>query len=426
MNYSTRKTCRICDSDNLKTVLNLGEIHLSTFLGVDADAPPKAPIELVHCQDCDLAQLRHTVDPDFMYSDYWYQSGLNGSMVTALRDVVDSARQRVTLEPGDVIVDIGANDGTLLSNFTKGGLTRIAFEPNNLAEMGKQHCEILVKDYFNSEAFFKTKVKSAKLITAIAMFYDLEEPHKFVQDLKTVLHEDGIIIIQMMDLMSMLKYTDFMNLCHEHLEYYSLRVFVNLMKQHGLEVFDVEYNGVNGGSLRAYVRHDISTYNNELAFSVTPTVASALQQEEAYFNSLGNVYDYFRANVENVRIKINSMLHLLHEQGKKIAVMGASTKGNTLLQYFGINNTIIDHAAEVNPDKFGLRTVASNIPIISQVESLAQHPDYYLILPWGFIDNFVQKNMDYLKDGGSFIVPLPKPIIISYSKQLDNLTTWVL
>lgn len=401
--YNTRTTCRLCEGP-LKDVISLGDIYLSTFLDVADNDAAKAPIDLVECELCHLFQLRHTVNPDVMYDDYWYQSGLNQSMVQALQDVVKKVDERVTLLPDDIIIDIGANDGTLLKFYPEDVIT-VAVEPNKLI----QHAEAdyLVNDFFTDEAVRDVLGdKKAKVITAIAMFYDLEDPHTFVADLKKRLDTRGIIVIQMMDMMSMIKYNDFPNLCHEHLEYYSLNVLWNLLLEHGLEIFDLEYNGVNGGSLRVYVRHSGKDAPQKV-------VADALHNELVFFEALGDVGAYFREQSEDAKEKVVSFIRHVNRNGKKVAVLGASTKGNTTLQFFGLTNADIDHAAEINPDKFGRRTPGSNIVIIPQEISLTMNIDYYLVLPWGFIDFFVKKLDTYIQAGGQFIVPLPRPYVIN-------------
>jgi len=405
MLYTTRDTCRLC-SKSLTDILSLGDIHLSTFVDTNDNPPPKIPLDLVQCTNCDLIQLRHTTNSEVMYSDYWYQSGLNGSMVKALNNVVEEVFKHTFLNAGDIVVDIGSNDGTLL-NFYPQYLTRVGFEPSNLAQLSFAKADVVINDYFSKQAF-KQRFgdKKAKVITAIAMFYDLEYPHSFVQDLYDILADDGIIVIQMMDLLSMLKYGDFPNICHEHLEYYSLAVFKNLMSQHGLTIFDIEYNGVNGGSMRTY----LCKYGARLP---DINVFNALEVEQKYFDEIGDIGDHFSTKISDVRTKVIEFIKEANLLDNTVAVMGASTKGNTVLQYFNLTDKDIIHAAEVNPDKFGKRTVGSNIPIISQQESMRHFVDYYLVLPWGFIDNFVDRNKAYLMNGGVFIVPLPEPRLIT-------------
>lgn len=409
MLYTTRDTCRLCLGP-LVDIVSLGDIHLSTFVDTNDNPPPKIPLDLVQCAHCDLVQLRHTTGGEAMYSDYWYQSGLNGSMVRALNDVVEKVFQRIFLNEHDIVVDIGSNDGTLLTFYPR-YVQRVGFEPSNLAQLSFAKADVIINDYFNKQAFIaRFGNNKAKVITAIAMFYDLEYPHSFVQDMADILADDGIIVIQMMDLMSMIKYGDFPNICHEHLEYYSLSVFKQLMEYHNLEVFDVEYNGVNGGSMRAYISHKNSRPINE-------SVNTALEKEIQFFDEIGDLTTYFNEKIDDVQKKVVEFIREATILGNTVAVMGASTKGNTVLQYFGLTDKDIIHAAEINPDKFGKRTVGSNIPIISQQQSMRHFVDYYLILPWGFISNFIDRNKSYLMAGGVFIVPLPEPRLITMDKE---------
>lgn len=418
MVYSTRTTCRLCNG-NFEDVISLGDIHLSTFLDTNENQPPKAPVDLVRCVNCNLLQLKHTVNPDVMYNQYWYQSGLNQSMVTALKDVVDRVKNKVALNNGDVVLDIGANDGTLLTNYPE-YVTKIGCEPSNLAHLAKDNCDILINNFFSLAAYDEAADQiagrpRAKVITAIAMFYDLEDPHSFVEDLRSVLADDGLLVIQMMDIMSMVKLNDFPNLCHEHLEYYSLEVLYNLLAEHGLEIVDAEYNGVNGGSLRVYAKSvDMNPHAyvaDEQGNIFRAEIIEHIDAEREFFSKI-NLAEYFKAEVETVKRKVVEYILQCNAEEQTIAVLGASTKGNTTLQYFGLNNSHIIHAAEVNPDKYGKRTVGTNIPIIPQTESLELKPDYYLVLPWGFIDFFIKKFDTYLRNGGKFIVPLPQPRVI--------------
>ncbi len=403
MIYETRTQCRICDG-TFESVLNLGDIYLSTFLNTGDETPPQAPLDLVRCLKCNLYQLRHTVDQDAMYREYWYQSGLNKSMVAALKDVVECAKKRVKLNLDDVVVDIGANDGTLLG-FYGNDVYKVAFEPSNVGAKITT-ADYVVPSYFSAKEYRKQKLPAAKIITAIAMFYDLEDPRAFLRDIRSVLAPDGVFVIQMMDLLSMLQTGDFPNICHEHLEYYSYDVLSKLLREEGLEAFDVEYNKVNGGSIRVYVKHIDHTRE------IKQSTAEALIREWDFIESVGDVGAYFRKRVERTKDSVLAFVIGASSLGYKIAVMGASTKGNTMLQYYGISNLEIDHAAEVNPDKFGRLTVGSNIPIISEDESLARNPDYYLILPWGFTDFFVKKLDLWLTDSSGLIVPLPEPHIL--------------
>lgn len=401
--YKERTTCRFCGSV-LEPLLDFGSIYVNDFIEDDGKELLKAPLVLTRCVDCDLVQLKHTVDLDTSYRQYWYRSSLNNSMVESLRDVVVGVEERIELKAGDVVADIGVNDGTMFTLYKDGDkLFKVGFDPAlNLASYAKEHCDVFFNDYFSAKYWWVAK---AKVVTAIAMFYDLENPCTFIKDVKSILHSEGIFVVQLTDLISMLKLNALDAICHEHLEYYSLHNLVTILSKYGLTIFDVSYNKVNGGSIRLYVCHDGKRL-------VEKSVTDALREEARY---MGQFDDPFAAFVDRVMSRKKDLVGFLmdaNSNGKVVAVMGASTKGNTLLQFYGLDSRTIDHAAEINPEKYGKRMVGSNIPIIAETESLKMSPDYYLILPWHFKDNFINKNQEYLGAGGSFIVPLPEPMVI--------------
>ena len=404
MNYIERDTCRM-DGSKLETVLDFGSIYPSNFVNKD-NSKVRVPLELCRGTTSNLIQLRHTMDRDILYRNYWYRSDLNSSMVESLRDIVTKVQHKIKLFAGfagDVVVDIGANDGTMLSMFPKDNIT-VGFDPaNNLKDIASTRCSYFINDYFTADKY--PLKKKAKIVTSIAMFYDLEDPNVFVKDVKKILADSGIWVIQLTDLLSMMKVNAFDTIVHEHLEYYSLEVLCELMRMNDMHVFDVSYNRVNGGSIRAYVGH--------AGFRITKrSVTKAFQKEREYMSSFENPWNSFSNRVENIK---ETMMNFIHDEvgkGKIIYGMGASTKGNTLLQYFGLTPNEIIKIAEVNKDKYGLSTVGTGIPIVSEVSAVKEQPDYFLVLPWHFIDNFVGKNQEYLEKGGKFIVPCPQPAII--------------
>lgn len=403
MNIEERSICRICNG-KLESVLDLGFLYPSNFVQ-DQENLERAPLVLSKCDECNLVQLKHTVELDSMYRQYWYRSSLNPSMIKDLQDVVSNIEQIIKLEDGDVVVDIGANDGTMLSLYKNKNLVTIGIDPAlNLKERATNNCKFFINDYF-SAAQLKAFPK-AKVITSIAMFYDLENPHTFVEDIKNTLAEDGIWVVQFTDLLSMFKANAFDNICHEHLEYYSLEDLVKLLAEHQLSVFDVSYNKVNGGSLRIYVCHQNTR-------SLNLSVLNFLAEENEYFNSSGGTLEAFKERVQHIKYTIFEYIKQLRIDGNMVALMGASTKGNTLLQYFGLDSYYIDHAAEVNEDKFGLKTVGTNIRIISQKDSMFLAPDYYFIPIWHFASNLIERNWPYLERGGKFLIPMPKPVVVS-------------
>lgn len=401
-----KEHCRVCSS-KMTDVLSLGDIVPVDFIKDGEIVRESAPLTLAECGQCHLVQLRHTCHRDTLFRQYWYLSGLNPSMVASLKDVVDGAVARVDLSQGDVVVDIGANDGTLLSLYPS-FVHKIGFDPaTNLAEQAAAICDEFYNDYFESASI---PTDSAKIITSIAMFYDLDSPRDFILKICKTLRRDGIWVMQMTDLVRMLRANAFDNICHEHLCYYPFGVFKALVEEYGLQVFDVEFNDVNGASIRCYVSWAD-------ARPIQPSVSEALLDEDAYLAD--GAIAKFAAFVESAKQKTVAFIRQEREQGKIFHALGASTKGNTLLQFYGLNNEDIMVAAEVNPDKYGLVMAGSNVPIVPQHQSLACAPDYYLVLPWHFIDFFLRKQAGYLEAGGVLLAPLPHPKLHHHDHATD-------
>ncbi|MFH1257792.1 MAG: class I SAM-dependent methyltransferase [Candidatus Micrarchaeota archaeon] len=412
MDISPRNTCRVCNSAKLVPILALGPQYVSNFVDAGEEGV-KIPLDLVLCDPtsggCGLLQLTTTTPPEIMYRQYWYRSGMNQTMTDALADIAHKAEKLVDIEKGDIAIDIGANDGTLLRQYISKELFKVGFEPaKNLVPDAMKGNDKIINDFFNA-ASFKSELgeKKAKIITSIAMFYDLEEPDKFVADIASLLEKDGVWIIQMSYLPLMLEQNAFDNICHEHLEYYSLQSLNFLLKRHGLEVFDAELNDVNGGSFRVYVRHEEGTIAH-IPDDAAQNVKKLEDSEKQL--GLGTMKPYldFAQRVEKRKKDVVGFIRKEVGAGKKIYVYGASTKGNTLLQYFSLDNTLIKAAAERNKDKWGRKTVGTLIPIISEEQARQEKPDYFLILPWHFLKEFRQREAEFFKQGGKFIVPLPE------------------
>lgn len=395
--------CRLCNN-NTRLVLSLPEIYPSTFISntFEYNKLNKLPLDLVKCDSCSLVQLNDTASLDSMYTKYWYRSGLNSSMLSDLYGVVKDTLKLVSPAHEKVWVDIGCNDGSLFA-FVPNKFTKVGFDPaQNLNTTG---CDYFINDYFNLGKFYDLNVDNADIITSIAMFYDLPDPVDFVHKVKNILNPNGIWVIQFTDLQSMLLNTMFDNICHEHLEYYSALDIISLMERCGLDVFDIDYVNVNGGSLRFYISH-IGARERDL-----DKLYEIVRVESAYLQSYTGSFTNFKNKIKDAKQKTLKYI------GSKnnVHVLGASTKGNTLLQVFDINNTMIEYAAEVNKDKFGLMTVGSNIKIISEEDSLRMNPDCYLVLPWHFREFFLKENTpiyNYVMRGGELLFPLPIPHII--------------
>ncbi len=241
--------CRLCASRKLTTVLSLGNQYVSDFVTA-AGQHPMSPLELIRCRDCGLVQLRHTFPRTSLYQHYWYRSGISGTMREALADVALKAYEVATPSSGQILVDTGCNDGTLLRTYPKSGTRLVGFEPaENLVEDARRGTYWVFNDFFKAGSFRKKfGDEKAKIVTSVAMFYDLEDPNTFVSDIFKCLALDGVWVVQQNYLATMLQKNGFDNIGHEHLEYYSLSTMERLLSRHGLEIFDVETNNVNGGS----------------------------------------------------------------------------------------------------------------------------------------------------------------------------------
>jgi len=381
--------CRSCGSRNIVPVLDLQGQYLSDFVDKTYDMRLYG-LSLVLCTECTLVQLRESTPPEVLYTEnYGYRSGINGTIRADLKDIVEKATK---LKPNPkIVVDIGANDGTLLSNYDK-SIRRIAIEPiKKFAKEAQQYSTEVINDFFNAD---KLNFK-ADIITVISCFYDLEDPNKFVEDLVKILDDDGIIIIEQNYLATMLQNVAFDNIVHEHIEYYSLKSLEHLLNSHGLEVFDVEINSINGGAFRVYVRH-------------MDNVKKLRQMEEKL--KLDNKWTYmlFAIKVRQIKEKVYNFIKEKTDEGKKVYLYGASTRGNSLIQACGLNNKLIKAAVERNPEKWGKRIASLDIPIISEEQARKEKPDYMLVCPWFFKEEFLKREQVYLKQGGHFIFPLPQ------------------
>jgi SAM-dependent methyltransferase len=350
-----------------------------------------------------------------MYQNYWYRSGTNETMRNALADIAIQSELLIHLKQNDSVLDIGCNDGTLLAAYRMEHIYKIGFDPaENLAIHSRRIADRLNVGYFDSNSYFRDPELSRhrpKIVTSIAMFYDLENPNRFVQDIKAVMHPDGLWVVQMSYLPLMLKTNEIGNICHEHLEYYSLQSFEYLLGRHDFEVVDVDLNDINGGSIRAYIRNrsaDPSAFADGTYRELAAERVRAMREREIQLG-LDDIRTYkeFAVWADRIKQDVTGFIRDQVGHGKKVYIYGASTKGNTLLQYYGLNSELITAAAERNPDKWGKLTIGTHIPIVSEEKARADRPDFFLVLPWHFIEEFQSREKDYLLSGGRFIVPMP-------------------
>lgn len=396
--------CRMCRSPQLTEVLDLGEQALSgTFPRSRDEEVPAGPLRLVWCGGCGLVQLGESYDLSALYGPgYGYRSGLNGSMVEHLHGKVAEIEKLVPLGPGDTVVDIGSNDGTLLSGYTVPGLRRIGIDP--LCETFAEHYP---PDVERLSRFFNTslirRIGKAKVITSIAMFYDLERPLDFVSDVADCLTDDGVWVFEQSYLPSMVSQLAFDTVCHEHFEYYDLRAVARAVSRFGLKIINVEFNRINGGSFSVTAAKRDSLYRRlDLSHILASEAASGFDTVKPF--------GAFRQNLAYRREELLRLLLDLKRKRKTVLGYGASTKGNVLLQYCGITEDLLPAIAEVNEDKFGAFTPGSKIPIISEADARRMKPDYFFVLPWHFRDNIVAKEEAIVQGGGrsaKLIFPLP-------------------
>ena len=419
MNLNSRDSCRICGSKNLTSILNLGDQYFANYSPKSNDVVPfeeKIPLELVRCdksidpKSCGLVQLRHTTPPNLMYDRYFYRSGINQTMTNNLNEIAKQAISKIKLNPNDIVIDIGCNDGTLLQNYKELPIRSIGFDPaKNMVQFSKQTGATIITEFFSAEEFIKNYgSEKAKIITSIAMFYDLEDPNQFVDDISKILHPDGIWILELSYLPLMLSQNAFDTIVHEHLEYYHLDALEFLLSKFNLKVVDIQLNDINGGSFRVIVQHKEKSIDNKSLQHITE-----LREKEKNLNlSTNQPFDDFIIKINDEKDKLVTFIKTEVSAGKTIHCYGASTKGNTLLQFYNLDKKFIQFIADRNPDKWGRKTIGTDISIISEEESHSMNPDYFLILPWHFINEFKEREKNYLKNGGKLLVPLPEFKII--------------
>lgn len=417
MHLTYRKTCRICGSSALTPVIDLGNQYLQgSFLKPGKEMPPMREIstEIIRCNPmidenaCGLLQTAISVPSEILYSSYWYRSGTNQTMRDHLKSIADEA-ELLSSKRNAVVLDIGCNDGTLLKNYPA-SFKKFGVDPSDVAQEVKGDISVIQDIFPSAELSAKLAGESLDVITSIAMFYDLEDPSAFVASIKEFLSKDGIWIFEMSYMPLMLEMNSYDTICHEHLEYYSFAVLENLLSRNGMAVFKVSFNDINGGSIRCYATHDDNfNFKNTVDAEV---IAEVRKKEFDLMLDTDEPYGNFQARINDHKQELLSLLKKLKLDGKRIHIYGASTKGNTILQWCGIDSNLIDYAADRNPDKDGAKTIGSDIPIISEEKSRAMLPDYYLVLPWHFKKEFMEREADMLEKGVGFIFPLPNIEVI--------------
>ena len=405
--YTEIESCRVSKEKDLVSILDLGNQKLTGVFPTPQEEPAleRGPLELVWSPSSHLVQIKHTFEPTMMYGDnYGYRSGLNGSMIQHLTSKANYLFEFANLQPGDVVVDIGSNDCTTLKVFPE-YLKRIGIDPT-AKKFAKYYPDDIarVEDFFSEDAYRSVeKDKNAKLVMSISCFYDLDDPVSFVKDIRSILADDGVWHFEQAYLPSTLRSLSYDTVCHEHIEYYSMLSVKNILDRAGMKIVDVTLNDINGGSFAVTACKDTNT-----SIPVNHSVINWLIEEE-YKMRLDTELPYldFAQRTHEHRDSLINLVRALRADGKTIYGYGASTKGNVLLQWCGFTADDIAAIGEVNTDKFGCVTPGTNIPIIAEQEVKDANPDYMIVLPWHFKNGIIQREKEYMRNGGKFIFPLP-------------------
>ena len=423
MHPKTIKRCRVCGNTHLEPVIDLGMQYLQGSFAKEGMRPPpmrKLPLELVRCDAakeenaCGLLQLAHTFPPEILYANYWYRSGTNHTMRAHLKDIAEEGMRLRDGKPGTAarVLDIGCNDGTLLAAYP-GSYVKFGVDPSDIARDIQPPVTVINTVFPSPATLAAIPPESLDIVTSIAMFYDLDNPTGFARAVKELLAPKGIWCLEMSYMPLMLARNSFDTICHEHLEYYSLGVIEHLMEQAGLRVFRISLNEINGGSFRIWATHrdNLTQGGHEDADYLGWLRIREFEMEL----DTPEPYRAFQSRIAEVKEKTLSLLTGLRSEGKSIHIYGASTKGNVLLQWYGLNRLWIEAASDRNPDKVGARTLGTDIPIISEADSRSRKPDYYLVLPWHFIGEFLRRERETIMAGSKMIFPLPDLRIVDAS-----------
>ena len=402
------KRCRNCKSKKLFKLFSLGNLCFTGKFSSFKDNIKKKPVTVVLCKSCELVQLAHNYDLKYLYGpDYGYRTGINKTMTDHVKKITKTLAKKTLLKKNDVVLDIASNDGTLLNSYKK-NIIKFGVDPV-LNKYIKNYKKIRysVSGFFSASKVKEKTKKKFKIISALSVFYDLLNPNKFLKDVKTLLLPEGVFLLEFADLASIIKYKMFDTICHEHLEYYSSKVIINLVKKNDLRVFDIKQNFINGSSKQYYICH-----KNSKIKSKSETIKKTLTEESKLKLDKVKTFKEFIKKIDSLKNRLNNKIKYIRRNNQNIHCYGASTKGNVLLQYFNIDNKKISFAAERNKNKYGLVTPGSKIKIISEEKSRKMKPDYYLVLPWHFKKEILRREKNILRKGTKFIFPLPNFEII--------------
>ena len=404
------KFCRNCKNSKFLKLLSLGKMSFTgKFSKNFFHNIPSANLNLLMCKSCKLVQLDRNFNQKYLYGkDYGYRTGINKTMTNHINKTVKECSDLTKLKTNDCVLDIASNDGTLL-NFYKKNIITVGVDPlvNKYRKFYKK-INYKISNFFQIKDIKKLKLKKKfKIITALSVFYDLKSPNNFIKEVRDILDKKGVFILEHADLLSIIKNNLFDTICHEHIEYYSSKVIIEMMNHNGLRVFDHEFNDINGGSSRYYISHQKSNYKVK-----QKKINKLLLKERKIGLYSKRIYKVFFKRILKEKNKLKKLIKEIKNKKMIIHGYGASTKGNVILQFYGIGNKDINYIADRNPLKYNLFTPGTKIKIVSENYSRKLKPDYYLVLPWHFKKEILIREKKIRKKGTKFIFPLPEVKVV--------------
>ena len=410
MKYNKIHRCRLCYSNKLKPLIDFGSICLSSaFPYKNLKYKKIIPMIFGICKNCRSVQLLHNYDLKELYNnDYGYRSGINQSMIDHLTNITNDIKKIIKFKIGDYVLDIASNDATLLKSYKFSKINYVGIDPtiNKYKKFYPKNFKTKSTLFSKNKYLNLSHKQKAKVITSIAMFYDVQNPNEFVSDIKDILSKNGIWVMEMYYLPILLKYNAYDSICHEHITYFSLNQINYLCEKNNLKIFKVSLNSMNCGSIRYFICHRDARFKLDYnSINKCKKLEKILDQDSCFYN--------FKKRIKFLSKKLNLIIKNLNKRKKTIHVYGASTKGNISLQYSKLSVKDISFVADRNPLKWNRKMPGSNIPIISEASSRAKNPDYYLVLPWHFKKGFIKREKKFLAKGGKLIFPLPKIEILS-------------
>ena len=410
MKYNKIHRCRLCYSNKLKPLIDFGSICLSSaFPYKNLKYKKIIPMIFGICKNCRSVQLLHDYDLKELYNnDYGYRSGINQSMIDHLTNITNDIKKIIKFKIGDYVLDIASNDATLLKSYKFSKINYVGIDPtiNKYKKFYPKNFKTKSTLFSKNKYLNLSNKQKAKVITSIAMFYDVQNPNEFVSDIKDILSKNGIWVMEMYYLPILLKYNAYDSICHEHITYFSLNQINYLCEKNNLKIFKVSLNSMNCGSIRYFICHRDARFKLDYnSLNKCKKLEKILDQDSCFYN--------FKKRIKFLSKKLNLIIKNLNKRKKTIHVYGASTKGNISLQYLKLSVKDISFVADRNPLKWNRKMPGSNIPIISEASSRAKNPDYYLVLPWHFKKGFIKREKKFLAKGGKLIFPLPKIEILS-------------